>query len=286
MLKSASNNRRIYQIKGLFMLQKELRQAKAIENVYNSAYWHLAQKDYTLAEMRIKLERKTENLEWIETVLDDLVGKGYIKSDFDFAVRFAESAFHNEQGKSAITRKLRARGVDEKDASAAIEQVMFDEDIDQFELAASRLSSTFQNFHSTTKEKLYSQFTTKGFSRAEIDHALSLHPEKDTLRSKLEVKAEKADLSKETMKLYRKGKGKRVILNELRRKLIDVEEFNNVVDQLELDGDIDFYQSCLDVLNKKRYDVSNSAGKSKAYAYLSGKGFDSDQIKEALNPSD
>jgi len=100
------------------------------------------------------------------------------------------------------------------------------------------------------------------------------------------VKAEKADLSKETMKLYRKGKGKRVILNELRRKLIDVEEFNNVVDQLELDGDIDFYQSCLDVLNKKRYDVSNSAGKSKAYAYLSGKGFDSDQIKEALNPSD
>jgi len=37
-----------------------------------------------------------------------------------FAVRFAESALHNEHGKSAITRKLRARGVDEKDASAAI----------------------------------------------------------------------------------------------------------------------------------------------------------------------
>jgi len=268
------------------MLQKELRQAKSIDNVYNSAYWHLAQKDYTLAEMRTKLERKTENLDWIETVLDDLVGKNYIKSDFDFAVRFAESAFHNEQGKTAITRKLHARGVGQREIAEAIEQVMYDENIDQFELAASRLKSTFQTFHNTTKEKVYSQFTTKGFSRTEIDHAIALHPEKDTLRSKLEVKAEKADLNKEIMKLYRKGKGKRVILNELRKKLIDVEGFDDLIDQLEEVGDIDFYQSCIDVLTKKRFDINSSAGKSKAYAYLSGKGFDSDQIKEALNPSD
>jgi regulatory protein len=268
------------------MLQKELRQAKAIENVYNSAYWHLAQQDYTIAEIRTKLERKTENQDWIETVLADLIGKGYIKSDFDFAVRFAESAFNNEHGKSAITRKLRARGVGQKEIAEAIEQVMYDEEIDQFALAESRLSNTFQNFHNTTKEKVYSQFTTKGFSRAEIDHALSMHPEKDTLRSKLEVKAEKADLRKEIMKLYRKGKGKRVILNELRKKLIDVEEFDSLIDQLEEAGDIDFYQSCIDVLAKKRLDIKSGAGKSKAYAYLSGKGFDSDQIKEALNPSD
>ena len=268
------------------MLQKELRQAKSIDNVYNSAYWHLAQQDYTIAEIRTKLERKTENQEWVETVLADLIGKNYIKSDFDFAVRFAESAFSNEHGKSAIARKLRARGVAVKDAAEAIEQVMYDEEIDQFELAASRLSSSFQTFHSTTKEKLYSQFTTKGFSRAEIDHALSLHPEKDTLRTKLEVNAEKADLNKEIMKLYRKGKGKRLILNELRTKLIDVENFENEIYQLEEAGDIDFYQSCLDVLNKKRYDINNRTEKSKAYAYLSRKGFDSDQIKEALNPSD
>lgn len=268
------------------MLQKELRQAKSIDNVYNSAYWHLSQQDYTIAEMRIKLERKTENQEWVETVLADLIGKNYIKSDFDFAVIFAESAFSNEHGKSAIARKLRARGVGEKEVAEAIEQVIYDEEIDQFELATSRLASTFQTFHSTTREKVYSQFTTKGFSRAEIDHALAMHPEKDTLRSKLEVKAEKADLNQEIMKLYRKGKGKRLILNELRSKLIDVENFENEIYQLEKNEDIDFYQSCLEVLNKKSYDISNSAGKSKAYAYLSRKGFDSDQIKEALNPSD
>ena len=115
---------------------------------------------------------------------------------------------------------------------------------------------------------------------------MSLHPEKDTLRTKLEVKAENADLNQEIMKLYRKGKGKRLILNELRSKLIDVEKFENEIYQLEEAGDIDFYQSCLDELNKKRYDINNRTEQSKAYAYLSRKGFDSDQIKEALNPSD
>ncbi len=37
---------------------------------------------------------------------------------------------------------------------------------------------------------------------------------------------------------------------------------------------------------KKRFDISKSADKSKAYAYLSRKGFASDEIKEALNPSE
>jgi regulatory protein len=268
------------------MLQKELKQAKSIENVYNSAYWHLSQQDYTIAEIRTKLERKTENTEWIETVLADLIEKGYIKNDFDFAVRFAESAFSNEHGRSAIKRKLRLKGVAEQAVSDAIEQVMHDGNIDQFELAASRLSSTFQTFHSTTKEKLYSQFTTKGFSRAEIDHAIAVHPEKGTLRSKLEVKAEKADLSNEIMKLFRKGKGKSLILRELRARLIDVEDFEDTVYKLEECGDIDFYQSCYDVLIKKRYDLSKSTEKSKAYAYLSRKGFGSDEIKEAFNPSE
>ncbi len=268
------------------MQQKELRQAKSIENVYNSAYWHLAQQDYTIAEIRKKLERKTENNEWIETVLADLIEKGYIKNDFDFAVRFAESAFSNEHGKSAIKRKLRLRGVAEQEVSAAIEQVMDDCRIDQFELAASRLRSSFQTFNSTTKEKVYSQFTTKGFSRAEIAHAIAVHPEKDTLRSKLAVKAEKADLGNEIMKLYRKGKGKSLILRELRAKLFNVEDFEDTVYKLEECGDIDFYQSCHDVLSKKRYDISKSAEKSKAYAYLSRKGFGSDEIKEAFNPSE
>ncbi len=262
----------------------ELRQAESINNVYNSAYWHLSRQDYTITEIRKKLERKTENIEWIETVLADLIEKNYIKSDSDFAIQFTESSFRNEIGKQAIKQKLRSKGISESDVSDAIEQVMNEANIDLFELAASRLRNSFQNFNSTTKEKLYSQLTTKGFSSAEIVHAIESHPEKNTLKSKLEVKAEKADLNTEIMKLFRKGKGKSLILRELRAKLINVEDFDTTVNELEACGDIDFYQSCSDVLNKKRFDVSNHTDKSKAYAYLSRKGFASDEIKEALNP--
>ena len=267
------------------MQQKPITQARTIDNVYNSAYWHLAQQDFTITEMRGKLARKTTNQEWVETVLADLIGKGYLKGDFDFALRFAEQAFSHEQGKLAIMRKLRTRGVTEKQASEAIAQVMDDNSIDQYLLAVSRLANSYQNFHGTTKEKVFTQLTNKGFSRSEIEHAIAQHPQQHTLRSKLAVQAERADLSKEIIKLYRKGKGKNVILHELRAKLIDVENFTDTIDKLEQEGDIDFYQSCSDVLAKKRFDLTSHTDKAKAYAYLSRKGFSSDEIKEALNPS-
>jgi len=75
-------------------------------------------------------------------------------------------------------------------------------------------------------------------------------------------------------------------LRELRAKLIDVEHFDDAVYKLEASGDIDFYQSCHQVFSKKQFDVSNSADKSKAYAYLARKGFSSDEIKEAFTQSE
>jgi regulatory protein len=84
------------------------------------------------------------------------------------------------------------------------------------------------------------------------------------------------------MKLYRKGKGQTLILNELKQNLIDVSEFEETLYQLTLAGDIDFYQSCKDQLAKKKYDLSDYKDKSKAYAYLSRKGFTTDEIKEIM----
>jgi regulatory protein len=264
------------------MFQKELKQAQSIKNVYNSAYWHLSNQDYTIAEIRKKLERKTDNSEWVETVLADLANKGYTKKDFDFAVRLAESMFSNEYGSAAIKRKLCLRGIPERESSEAVEQVMLDGNIDQLKLVVSRINNSFQNFNSTTKEKLYSQLTSKGFSRSEIDHAIANHPEKHTLRNKLQVKAEKAVLEDEILKLYRKGKGKSLIRQELRSKLLDVSGFEEKITCLEENGDIDFYQSCKEALEKKRFDLTIKKIQSKAYSFLMGKGFSSDEIKEAF----
>lgn len=266
------------------MQRPPLRQAKSIDNVFNSAYWHLSQQDFTIAEIRSKLERKTENIEWIEKVLAHLIEHSYLKSDLEFTISYCESAFSNEIGKGAIQRKLKMRGVSSSDIETAIEQVIEQQDVNFDEMASSRLLSRFITFDGISKEKVYTQMTTRGFSRPQIDQALSQHPAQDSLRSKMAIKAEKAELATEIIKLYRKGKGQTHILNELKQRLIDVSEFEETLYQLELAGDIDFYQSCKDQLAKKNYDLSDYKEKSKAYAYLARKGFTSDEIKETMSP--
>ena len=265
------------------MQRPPLKQAKSIDNVFNSAYWHLSQQDFTIAEIRSKLERKTDNAEWIEKVLTHLIEHGYLKSDIEFAIRYCESAFNNEIGKAAIQQKLRRRGVSSGDIEAALEQVIEQNNINFNEMASNRLLSRYLTFHGVSKEKVYSHMTTRGFSIQQIDQALLEHPALETLRSKMAIKAEKADLSSEIMKLYRKGKGQTLILHELKQQLIDVTEFEETIYQLTLAGDIDFYQSCCNQLAKKNYDLSDYKEKSKAYSYLSRKGFTSDEIQETMS---
>lgn len=264
------------------MQRQPLRQAKEIENVFNSAYWHLSQQDFTIAEIRSKLERKTQNTDWIETVLAHLIDNNYIKSDLAFAIRYCESAFSSERGKGAVQRKLKNRGISLSDIETAIERVIEQDNIDFYEMASSRLMSQYLTFEGVSKEKVYAQMTTRGFSLAQTGHAISQHPDQSALLSKLALKAQKAELASEILKLYRKGKGQTLILNELKQRLIDVSEFEETLYQLTLTGDIDFYQSCRDQLAKKRYDLSDYKEKSKAYAYLSRKGFSSDEIKETM----
>jgi regulatory protein len=264
------------------MQRPPLRQAKTIENVFNSAYWHLSQQDFTISEIRSKLARKTENIEWIENVIAHLIERGYLKNDFEFSRRYCESAFNNEIGKSAVQHKLKIRGISSSDIERAIEQVIEEQDINFNEMASNRLQSRYITFEGTNKEKVFTQMTTRGFSRSQIEQAIAQHPAQATLRSKMAIKAEKADLTTEIMKLYRKGKGQTLILSELKQNLMDVTEFEETLYQLTLAGDIDFYQSCKEQLAKKKYDLSDYKDKSKAYAYLSRKGFTSDDIKEVM----
>lgn len=266
------------------MQRPPLKQAKNIETVFNSAYWHLSQQDFTIAEIRLKLARKTDNSDWIETVLAHLIDNRYLKNDLEFAIHFCESAFSNEMGKTAIPQKLTKRGISPRDTETALEQVIERDNIDFNAMASSHLLSRYFTFEGVSKEKIYTQMTNRGFSRQQIDQALAQHPESDSLRSKLEINAEKADLTSEIMKLYRKGKGQTLILRELKQRLIDVSQFEETLYQLSLAGDIDFYQSCRDQLAKKSYDLSDYKEKSKAYAYLSRKGFTSDEIKETMSP--
>ena len=67
-------------------------------------------KDRTIDELRKKLVAKTGNQEWIDTVLNDLIERGYLKLDKDFAISFVERAFSAEKGSQFIITKLKNSG--------------------------------------------------------------------------------------------------------------------------------------------------------------------------------
>jgi regulatory protein len=103
--------------------QRPVKPAKTIDNVYGSAFYHLEAKDRTINELRKKLIAKTDNQEWIDTVLNDLVERGYLKPDNDFAIKFVEMAFSSEKGSQFILSKLREKGINESIVNEAIAYV-------------------------------------------------------------------------------------------------------------------------------------------------------------------
>lgn len=261
--------------------QRPIKQAKTIDNVYGSAFYHLEAKDRTVDELRKKLAAKTDNQEWIDTVIHDLIERGYLKSDKKFAVNFVEMAFGAEKGSQYIRSQLKLKGIDESTISEAIEYIVHRDGICEMELLNRRLSN--MRLESLSSDKLQATLIKYGFRSSDVRQAIKAHPVASTLSSKMQIKADKADLVKEIEKLARKLKGKSVIKRELQQKLIDVSRFDEEIEKLELDGSIDFYANCQLRLEKKRFDLSNSKDKSKAYAYLYSHGFNSDEIKETLS---
>ncbi|MGF1725333.1 RecX family transcriptional regulator [Photobacterium nomapromontoriensis] len=260
--------------------QRPIKQAKSIDNVYGSAFYHLEAKDRTIDELRKKLVAKTDNQEWIETVLNDLIERGYLKSDKNFAINFAEMAFSAEKGSQFILSRLKDKGINESVINDAIWYVIHRDNICELTLLNNRLAN--MRLYSLSSDKLHATLTKYGFKSSDVREAIQSHPVASTLPSKMQIKADKTDIVKEIERLARKLKGKSVIRRELQQKLIDISQFDEQIDKLERDGTIDFYENCQLRLAKKRFDLANSKDKSKAYAYLYSHGFSSDEIKETL----
>ncbi|MGF1720720.1 RecX family transcriptional regulator [Vibrio kyushuensis] len=247
----------------------------------NSAMWHLGQRDLTESELISKLRVKTDNEEWIADTMEKLRGFGYLKSDNEFAEKFAERAFASEYGSGYILEKLKKKGIKDTLIREAIAKVTEALQIDEQTILIDRVNNTYQEF-TISKEKLVSTLQKRGFSYAQVNEAIKQHICFDQLQTNLEIKAEKADLEKEILKYARKGKGLTVIRQELRQRKIDITELETTVERLMNAEEIDFYSSCLEQLEKKSYDLKTHKERSKAYAMLSRKGFSSDEIKFAM----
>ncbi|GEM80318.1 hypothetical protein VSU01S_25630 [Vibrio superstes NBRC 103154] len=263
----------------------QIRKAKRIESVMNSAMWHLGQRDLTETELIAKLRVKTDNEEWIQETLEKLRGFGYLKSDQDFSRSFIERSFSNEYGSGYMLDKLRKKGIHEQVIVEVIEEVKQQLNIDEQVMLDHRINSYYSEL-TMSKEKLVSTLQKRGFTYAQIKQAIAQHPSVEQLKTNLEIKAEKADLEKEVLKYARKGKGLTLIRQELRQRKIDISELDTVVERLINDEQIDFYSSCLEQLQKKKYDLSTHSERGKAYAMLSRKGYSSEEIKFALSEAE
>ncbi|GEA49262.1 hypothetical protein VIN01S_00660 [Vibrio inusitatus NBRC 102082] len=251
----------------------------------NSAMWHLTQRDMTESELLTKLKAKTDNQDWIDQTLESLRIYGYLKSDSVFAEQFVERSFSSEYGSAYIVEKLKHKGIDEHTIIGAIDIVKNRLRIDELAILIDRLNNQYQEF-TMSREKLVNSLLKRGFTFQQVKIAISQHPEVDTLRSNLEIKAEKADLEKEVLKYVRKGKGLTVIRQELKQRKIDITDLDSFIEQAVNSGEIDFFSSCLEQLNKKSYNLNDFKERSKAYAMLSRKGFSSEEIKYALSEGD
>ncbi len=262
--------------------QNRIKKATRIESVMNSAMWHLGQRDLTECELLTKLRVKTDNEEWIADTLEKLRGFGYLKSDNEFAEKFAERAFSSEYGSGYILEKLKKKGLKDALIRDVIAQVKEALHIDEQTILNDRVNQHYQAFD-MSKEKLTSALQKRGFSYSQVNEAIKQHVCFDQLQTNLEIKAKKADLEKEVMKYVRKGKGLTVIRQELRQRKIDITDLDALVERLINAEEIDFYTSCLEQLQKKSYELNTHKERSKAYAMLSRKGFSSEEIKYAMS---
>lgn len=260
------------------------KQAKNYEELRNIAFYHLGIKDLTIAELRAKIERNTQDSELIQEVIDRLVELGSLKTNEKFIENLTELKAGNHYAKRGIVNELRKRDLPSKLIAEIVPDLYEDLVRDEVEWAWKYLCLNYPDFSGTNKDDVYKTMQRKlGYSSSQIEMALSQHPAIETLRTKLEIKAERLDLSTEIVKLFKKGKGRSVIRMELKFRMLDIDSFDATLSKLELNGDIDFYKKAEELLSKKKYDYSDYSEQSKARAFLARKGFTHDEITEAIS---
>ncbi len=265
----------------------QIRKAKDFDTVYRSAKWHVFESNQafflTEAELRTRLARKTDVVEWIDQAIEKLKQYNYVKSDTDFADDFIEKAYFGDYGSGYIQQTLQKKGLDRKVIASRINAFKAERHIDELEILINYVNSYYQAFGNNTKEKLVTRLTKRGFTQSQADLAIKQHADYSNLKTNIQLKAEKTDVEKELIKMARKGKGLKAIKATLQAKQVDTSGINELAEKLAMEETIDFYTSCLEALQKKDYDLSDFKQRSKAYAFLAQRGFDSEQIKFAIS---
>ncbi|WP_413699133.1 regulatory protein RecX [Psychromonas sp. KJ10-10] len=92
------------------MFNKPIKPANDIEGLKRSAFWHLARRDHSEHELRLKLARKTDNQQWIDSVINECYEFNYL-NDNRFCGSFIRNAQNKGHGINRIQRDLQLKGI-------------------------------------------------------------------------------------------------------------------------------------------------------------------------------
>ncbi len=153
---------------------KAIKPAKDIDGVRRSAFWHLGRRDHSEKELREKIGRKTDNQQWIETVISECFEYDYL-NDARFTENFIRSSQNKGFGITRIKRDLLRKGIEQNELANA-----FATNHDYIAATVTLLSGKYSKrlANQSIKQKAMAFLQGKGHAFDDILKAIELHNEK------------------------------------------------------------------------------------------------------------
>jgi len=153
---------------------KPIKPATDIDGVKRSAFWHLGRRDHSEHELRTKLARKTDNQDWIDTVIKECYEYRYL-DDKRFIETFVRSAQNKGHGINRIQRDLKIKGISNQQYFDHFQENEFDYITSATEQLQKRYHERIENAH--LKQKAMAFLQGRGHTFEDIFCAIDNHNE-------------------------------------------------------------------------------------------------------------
>ena len=153
---------------------KPIKPATDIDGVKRSAFWHLGRRDHSEHELRIKLGRKTDNQQWIDTVINECYEYRYL-DDARFTETFIRTAQLKGYGINRIQRDLTLKGITNQQSVNHFQNSEFDYIDSATQQLQKRYKERIENAH--LKQKVMAFLQNKGHTFEHIFSAIECHNE-------------------------------------------------------------------------------------------------------------
>jgi len=148
--------------------------AKDIEGVRRSAFWHLGRRDHGETELREKLARKTDNQQWIDTVINECFEYNYL-NDARFMENFIRYSQNKGFGIKRIKRDLQRKGIAENNLANTFANHQYNYTDSAVALLSAKYTKRLAN--RCLKQKAMAFLQAKGHCFDDISTAIERHNE-------------------------------------------------------------------------------------------------------------